>query len=295
MKNKIILRKITIEFVIFLKLLWEGYIIKISFSTLGCPDWSWQKILDESTNLGFSGMEIRGIEGEMYLSRIKYFNDENIKSTLAELRKRNLEIVSLNTSANFHDSAKFDSAVIEAKESIDLAEKLGVKYIRIFGDRILDMSKREETLDLIASGWAEVYKYSEYKEVTPLVEVHGDFNNIKIFKDILKKFNHPKFSVLWDIEHTYKVYEDNFLEFFGYIRPYVKHVHIKDTRKINGEWKLCNIGEGEIPIPKIIQLLAATNYNGYVSLEWEKKWHPELAECDIAFPGFMTYMKKILF
>ena len=269
--------------------------MKISYSTLGCPDWSWQKILDESVKMGYDGIEIRGIEGEMYSPQVKYFNDKNREATLAELKHRNLKMVCLGTSAMFHDPEKIDSAIVEAKEYIDLAEKLGVKYIRIFGNIIPDFSKREETLNLIAGGWAEVYKYSEGKDVTPLVEIHGNFNNVGIFKDILKKFTHPKFAVLWDIEHSHKVYEENFLEFFGFIRPYIKHVHIKDTRKVNGEYKLCGIGEGEIPIPKIISLLSATNYNGYVSLEWEKKWHPELEDCDIAFPKFMNYMKKIIY
>jgi hypothetical protein len=32
--------------------------------------------------------------------------------------------------------------------------------------------------------------------------------------------------------------------------------------------------------------LKKANYKGYYSFEWEKKWHPEIQEPDIAFPHF---------
>jgi sugar phosphate isomerase/epimerase len=170
-----------------------------------------------------------------------------------------------------------------------------VPYIRIFGDQIPNPAEKEKILQLIAKGWTEVYRYSEGKMVTPLVEVHGHFNNIEIFKDVFRYFEHPKFSVLWDIEHSYKVYERNFLEFFGFIRKYTKHVHIKDTKKIDGEWKLQNLGKGSIPIAMHIGLLSASNYNGFISLEWEKKWHPELDDCSVAFPEYINLVRKVLF
>lgn len=195
----------------------------------------------------------------------------------------------------FHDPFRWESSVKEAKSAIDTAEFMGIPFIRIFGDSIPDPNKRDETLELIAKGWTEVYKYSEGKSVIPLIEVHGHFNNVEIFKDIFKYFKHPKFAVLWDIEHSYKVYERNFIEFFGFIRKYTRHVHIKDTKNVSGQWKLQNLGRGSIPIAMHIMLLAATNYSGYVSLEWEKKWHPELDDCSVAFPEFVDLMKKIIY
>lgn len=39
--------------------------MKLSFSTLGCPEWSFDKVLDEAERLGFQGIEIRGVNGVM--------------------------------------------------------------------------------------------------------------------------------------------------------------------------------------------------------------------------------------
>jgi len=268
--------------------------MKISFSTLGCPDWSFEKILNEAERMGYDGIEIRGVENEMDLAKIPYLNGAGWVKTAAELKKRGLVISNLGTSANFHSKDTWEQSVAEAKAAVDVAEAAGIPYIRIFGDSV-DKSKYDETLKLIASGWTEVYKYSENTSVTPLVEVHGSFNTIEIFKDVLKYMTHPDFAVLWDIEHSYKTYESNFLEFFGFIRKYTKHIHVKDTKKVNGEWKLTNPGHGDVPIGLHLALLSATNYNGFISFEWEKKWHPELDGAEVAFPQYIEMVKKNLY
>ena len=268
--------------------------MKLAFTTLGCPDWTFAQILDNAQKMGFKGIEIRGIEGEMNVAKIKYFQPSQWRDTKKRLEDHDLKIINLGSSANFHDPAKWDAGLQEAKEAIDMAESIGVPLVRIFGDKIPE-ADREKTLQLIAKGWTEVYRYSEGKNVTPMVEVHGDFNCVDNFKAVFKYFQHPKFSVLWDIEHSYKVYEDNFLEFFGFIRKYTKLVHIKDTKKIDGQWKLQRIGAGSIPIAMHVALLAASNYDGYLSFEWEKKWHPELDDCSVAFPEYVALMNKMVF
>lgn len=40
--------------------------MKISFSTLGCPRWSWREILATACDLGYGGVEVRGV-GNRYL------------------------------------------------------------------------------------------------------------------------------------------------------------------------------------------------------------------------------------
>lgn len=269
--------------------------MKLSFTTLGCPNWSWKQIVDNAAAYGYRGIELRGVEGEIYLPKVSYFSDINLKDTLNYLKEKNIEIVCLGSSVNFHDPLNYEEKLNEAKDYLELAEKMGVRYIRIFGDRIPDPSKREETLDNIARGLEQVYKMCEGRNVIPLLEVHGSINNVQVFKDIFKRFTHPKFSVIWDIMHSHVSSEDTDMEFFGFIRPYIRHVHIKDCywSDAEREWKLCKIGEGDLPIPMFCNLLAATNYDGYLSLEWEKKWHPELSEPEEAFSHYIKYMDKI--
>ncbi|MFM8288392.1 MAG: sugar phosphate isomerase/epimerase family protein, partial [Planctomycetaceae bacterium] len=48
----------------------------------------------------------------------------------------------------------------------------------------------------------------------------------------------------------------------------------------------CLFGEGEFPVIDCLRELAAIGYNGWYSLEWEKAWHPELADPELALPQF---------
>lgn len=58
--------------------------------------------------------------------------------------------------------------------------------------------------------------------------------------------------------------------------------------------RLCHMGEGVLPCAEITRLLEENCFEGYLSLEWEKMWIPELDGPEIAFPGYVDYMKRAL-
>jgi sugar phosphate isomerase/epimerase len=268
--------------------------MKLSFSTLSCPNWSFDHVLDEAVRLGYKGIEVRGADGEMYLPKAKPFLPENIKETMEKLRLKGLEITDLGSSCNFHEAESFEANVAEGKAYIDLAKALQVPYVRVFGNNVPDPTKAEETLDRVARGIKELCSYCKGKNVMVLLETHGDFPELKYMMPVLEKVNSPYLGVLWDIEHTYKRYGEDIEEFFNKIKSYVKHVHIKDTRNTEDGFKLCMIGEGDVTIKKDIDLLKKYGYQGYLSLEWEKKWVPTLAEPEIVIPFYIEFIKKML-
>lgn len=47
--------------------------MKIAFQTLASPNWSWEQTLNAAAQLGYDGIELRGVEGEMYLPRARPF------------------------------------------------------------------------------------------------------------------------------------------------------------------------------------------------------------------------------
>jgi sugar phosphate isomerase/epimerase len=49
-------------------------------------------------------------------------------------------------------------------------------------------------------------------------------------------------------------------------------------------WQLVLLGEGEVPVQEMVALLAHGGYQGWVSVEWEKRWHPEIEEPEVALP-----------
>jgi sugar phosphate isomerase/epimerase len=267
--------------------------MKISFTTLSCPNWSWEKILDEASKLGFDGIEIRGLQGEMFLPKCEPFFQENIAKTLQNVKEKGLEICCLDTSCTFHDQEKYDAAMEEGRATIDLAQQLGTPYIRVFGDKIPDQAQKAETIAMVAKGLQTLGKYAEGKGVYVLIETHGDFSDTTDLLAALKQTTSEAIGVLWDIVNPYKYGEgESMKDSYDKLSSYIKHAHIKDTLG-RGDQKITLVGEGDVPIKEAVDVLKDSGYNGWLSFEWEKKWHPDIEEPEIALPAFMQYMKQM--
>src|SRR5687767_12380431 len=69
---------------------------KLSFSTLGCPDWSFPKIAEFAAQHGYGGLEIRGIQRQMDLPQCPEFSTPAArKTTLDLMRQKGLAFVGL--------------------------------------------------------------------------------------------------------------------------------------------------------------------------------------------------------
>ena len=53
-------------------------------------------------------------------------------------------------------------------------------------------------------------------------------------------------------------------------------------------------GCGAVSFAETIDKLHGLAYQGYISFEWEKYWHPEIEEPELAFEDFATAMKLAL-
>ena len=105
--------------------------MKISFSTLGCPRWSWQEILATACDLGYSGIEVRGVGKDISVPSIPAFSDENLEKTKADLKRLNLTIPCLDSDCCIHLRETEKATTAEIKAYILLAQKLDVPYVRI--------------------------------------------------------------------------------------------------------------------------------------------------------------------
>ena len=265
--------------------------MKLAFTTLGCPGWSFEKILDEGKRMGFTGIEIRGIEGEMRAEKIPYFFPENEEKTKKMFSDRELKIVGFSTSVKFHDDAGAENALEEGRQAIDVCVRMGIPCIRVFGDMI--EGELSAAIDKIAKRLRVLCEYARGKNVDVLLEIHGSFDRLEVVMPLIEQVKDcPEFGILWDIEHSHKVYEDNWPVFYEGIKPWIRHTHFKDLLKVDGGFELCVPGEGSIPMGDIYRRMEADGYKGWYSLEWEKMWHPELPEPEVALPSYVNYMKK---
>jgi sugar phosphate isomerase/epimerase len=53
------------------------------------------------------------------------------------------------------------------------------------------------------------------------------------------------------------------------------------------------VGDGELPIAKLYAALKSIGYDGWFTLEWEKRWHPEIEEPEVAIPAFAKFIRAL--
>ena len=271
--------------------------LKLSFSTLGCPDWTFEKIVSFAAENGYSGIEVRGIQHEMDLAKCKEFSTENLAATLQLMKDKGLRFVDLGSSAEMHhsDAAERQKHLDEAKRFIELAEKLRCPYVRVFPNK-LPKEDRDKTIDVIISGLKEAGNYTNGTSVMVLMETHGDVVESALLKRIMDSVSHPNVGLVWDVTNMWTVTKEPPAQVYSLLKKYIRHTHIKDaTLSDKGpQYKL--MGKGEVPIFEAIDILYKDDYKGYYSFEWEKLWHPEIDEPEVALADYpkamMQHLKK---
>ncbi|HEY2348167.1 MAG TPA: sugar phosphate isomerase/epimerase family protein [Puia sp.] len=268
---------------------------KLSFSTLGCPDWSFDKIIDFAKDNHYTGIEVRGILREMDLPKVPEFsNPESIALTLKKMNDRGLEFVDLGSSCALHfpKGEERTKNLNEGKRFIDLAEKLNCPYIRVFPNQLPKDRDRQETLNLIIDGLKELGAYASKTQVTVLLESHGELIYKKDLLFVMDAAANSHVGLVWDVCNMWIVTKESPQDVYATLKPFIRHTHIKDLKIENGKEEYVLLGTGIVPIFQAIDLLYKNNYPGYYSFEWEKLWHPEIPDSQIALSDYPLAMKK---
>lgn len=254
---------------------------KVCFSTLGCCDRTLTDVIALAKRYGMDALEVRGLNGTMKNEEIADLSEENRERTVRMVAEAGLSLTVLGTSCAFHDPEKYEKAIDEGKRAIEIAARLGFSAIRVFGNVI--KGDEAECIARVISGIRTLCRCAEGTEVNVLLEVHGDFNTEARLCAVAEGCGDLKpFGILWDVCHTRKTYGAEWRAFLDRFFPYIRHVHLKDAA---GD-KLVLIGAGDLPLSEMVAELTARGYAGYFSLEWEKKWHPDLPEIEEALERY---------
>lgn len=273
--------------------------LPLAFSTLGCPAWEWKKILDQATQHGYAALEMRGLQGEMDLPKSPQFTGARIKESLQDLAALNLKISDLGASTRLGepDATKRAAQLDEARRFIELAHKLQTPYVRVFGGKLGKGQTMAAATELIIAGFKELHEHAKGSGVTLIIESHDEFVTSPALLKILQGTNLPTAALLWDAHHTFAAGHEQPAETFKQLGKYVRHTHLKDSRPPQTgekERRYVLTGAGDVPIKETVKVLAASGYKGYYCFEWEKKWHPEIEEPEVAFPHYAKVMREYL-
>ena len=268
--------------------------MKLSFSTLACPAWSLGRVLDAAGRLGYDGVELRFLEGDDALWARPELTGSGLAETRARLRDGGLAVSCVDTRSFFHhpEPAAREAARAEAERALELAARLGAAGIRVFGDRIQPGQDRPSTRGFIAEALARLADAAQACGVEVWIESHGDFARAADTLGVLEGLPSSAVGVLWDPANAFEAGEAP-AEELAALDGRVRHVHLKDLARTTGrgarEWTPVLPGRGEFHPERVLALLQERGYERWVSFEWEKRWHPQIEEAEIALPHFLRW------
>lgn len=280
--------------------------MKLAFSTLGCPDWSWVDIQAMARDLGFNGIEIRGLGQEIHALKARPFTEQELPQTLKRMKELELDLTCFSSNCCLKFADRQREVLAEGFEYIDLAARAKVPYVRVLGD--LAPEVQGEVDDTVVAGALKTLSdYAAYRQVTLLVETNGVYADTKRLAamlaslgasatetDITDGANRPAVAVLWDLHHPWRFFQESPATTWSHIGKHVRYVHIKDSQMQQGRIRYKMLGEGDLPIREMLDILADNGYEGYVSLEWVKRWSKDLEDAAVVFPAFTYYMQQFL-
>jgi len=219
--------------------------------------------------------------------------------TRREIQDHNLRIACVSSSAHLDEPAgpKRSELLAQGRQFMDLAQALGAPYVRVFGTGgggEKTMMPGDELKERVASGLKELGDDAASRRVTVLIESHDQFVSSGVLADVFRKANSDHVGLLWDAHHTFAGGKEDPEFTVGQLGKYIRHTHLKDSIPSGEDRKYVLTGRGDVPLRRQVAALQKIGYSGVFCFEWEKVWHPDLADPEIAIADYGRVMTEYL-
>jgi sugar phosphate isomerase/epimerase len=268
--------------------------MKLTYTSLACPGWTIEEAVSAAARYGYAAIEWRLADGAI----IEPGMSTDVRHRLREVpATHGIEVACLDSSCRLVQVTPEErAATIEAGlRMLDLAAEIGAPFLRVFGGELPAHTTRASLLGPSAEVFRELGSYGAERGITVLLETHDAWSHSADILELLQAADEPGCKVLWDTHHTYRSGETP-AETQARLGSFIAYVHVKDSQlkaSDPGTWTYCLLGEGDVPLSEICATLKKQGYDGYLSLEWEKKWHPEIVEPEIALPQAVPYLRAL--
>lgn len=231
-------------------------------------------------------------------------SNEEVDMVIHILKEKSLRVSSYSIGNDFvvNDEKELEEQIASVKEGIDRAVKLGTNNLRVFSGSSKPDISYEKGMASILEGFRSCVPYAEKKGITMVLENHGLFaGTASKVRNIIETIGSPNLKANADTGNFLLVLE-NPVESVDNLKDIIGFVHFKDFKKLNEPngneaytaidgtlYQGTPIGQGDVDLKKIIEILGEAGYTGYLSIEYEGIGDPiqETAQS-------VDYLKNIL-
>jgi sugar phosphate isomerase/epimerase len=259
---------------------------RIAFSTLAFPGASLASAVSLGRRWGYAGVELRLIDGELIDPRMPAAARAQVKRTVTTA---GLPVVAVDSSIRLTG----EDPGPDLRRFLELASDWESPLVRVFGGALAaDKAERQEQLRAAARVLESCVPLARRLGVAIGVETHDDFSASSVVAGLLAMADADRVGAVWDSHHPHRMGEPP-ADVCANLGRRILLAQVKDARRRpDGDWELVLLGEGEVPVREMVGLLAAGGYRGWISVEWEKRWHPEIAEPEVALPQHLKVLAE---
>jgi sugar phosphate isomerase/epimerase len=264
-----------------------------AFSTLGCPDWSFERVLAEAQQDGYEGIELRVLDGQLVDLSLPPEERKRVKRLAGEA---GIAIACVDSSIKLASGGDPASVAEELIGHMELAREWNSELVRVFPGAWPAGHDQEQVIAAMAEIVERALPAAERLGVAIVLETHDTFSRATLVAELLRTVPNRWFGVIWDVYQPH-ISGETPEQVFAALDDRILHVHIKDARRVPDEpdhWELTPLGAGEVPVRDILSGLRARGYSGWLSVEWPNYWQRDLAGPEIVLPQHAAMLRAWL-
>ncbi|WP_194895337.1 sugar phosphate isomerase/epimerase family protein [Catenulispora pinisilvae] len=238
----------------------------LAFSTLGCSGMPLADVAELARSTGWLGLELRAADDEPVHVGLSVRERAAAREVLDSGGVTVLAVASYVRVAS--GAVSDDECVAATVAHAELARDLGAPYVRVFPGA--EEPGAEADARAVRRLNAAAARLPE--GVAILLETHDSHPQGVDIARVLSQVS-GDVGTIWDVMHPWRTGEPIAVTKEA-LAPYLRHVQVKDVLSPQ-ERKPLPLGEGTIPLGEFYAALRELGYQGWMSLEWESKWHPD--------------------
>jgi L-ribulose-5-phosphate 3-epimerase len=290
--------------------------MRIAGHTMGTPEYSVPEAIDL-----FARLEMEGIEAICHDEYRSAIRTDVSAAVLRELRQRadgqGLQFAAITpyaTDLNSHDLQVAAAQVDLLLRAIEIAHALGAGCIRDYPGRETGGPGRAGRLRRLVEAVRKPAEAATKAGVRLGLENH--FNTLgdsaRATVEAVRAVSHSSVGIVYDQANLTMLGAEDYREAISLQAPYLLHVHVKDLSLKDRPPEMTSsavealppeakpsisrvVGEGILPWRKIIAELRRTGYDGWLSIEYERRWYPDvLPPAEIDMKAGADLVRRIL-
>lgn len=264
----------------------------IAFSTLACPEWTPDVVVDRAATFGYDAIEWRGGPEGHVSPAWPAGRRRALRNRMADQGIRALAVTGYSSFVS-PDAPVRAGHLDDLLRHLELAADLGAMAVRTFIGVVEDDVSRDVLVARAIDGLSLALDRAADLGVAIAIEPHDDFVRADTIVPILRGLDDPAIGVIWEIGNAWEAGEDP-ADGGPALAPWIRYVQLKDGRGRGEDWRLTAIGQGEVPLGDALTMLAARGPLPPLSVEWERAWHPELEPADVALGPALAAVRKLV-